>query len=300
MPNYWGHFAIAAATIFVSVLFFSSIRILEYQELGLNYNFLTETIENRTYCCGRYYLGMYNRFLRFPRVVNTMYFGSAALSGVAVRGPQLRSRTHDGLTVYLEVSLQFKLQFDRVYDLYQTFGKDWQSTLLRMAMEQLSIAATQHEAQAFFTNRTGLANQMHRLVDTHFKAHGFSEVPFLQLITVNLPTDFEDAIQNTQVKEQEIKVAKALQQSQRVFYQTSLVQAGQQVKVLRQQADGEIFKIIALNDAYCRQYRLTQTLQSKAVRELAKGANFTPSEVLDYLRIRAVREHPSVHTAVWL
>lgn len=296
----WGYATILGIAFALAVCFFRSIRVLEFQELGLNYNFLTETIENRTYCCGRYYLGLYNHFHRFPRVVNTMYFGSAALAGVAVRGPQLRSRTKDGLTVFLEVSLQFKLKFDGIYDLYQSFGKDYQPILLRMAMEQLSIAATEHEAQAFFTNRTGLATQMHLRVDSHFRAHGFSEVPFLQLITVNLPTAFEDAIQDTQVKEQEIKVARALQESQRVAYKTSLVQARQFVKVLHQQAEGQMFDINAQNEAYCRQYALTQRLQSKALIDIAKGVNWNTSQVLEWLKIRAVREHPSEHTSVWL
>jgi regulator of protease activity HflC (stomatin/prohibitin superfamily) len=230
-----------------------------------------------------------------------MYFGDDLATngaGASINGPALQSRTQDGLTVNIEVSFQYKLKEDGLYDMYQTFGEDFNLIFLRMAIEQLTTATTKHDAHDFFTNRTGLSTEMHKALDAHFRSHAHAEVPFFQLRTVKLPKDFEDSIQDTQVKEQEIKVAKAQQDQNRISYETTLLQAGQQVKVLNQQAEGEAASIHAQNDAYCRQYKLTQTLQAKALTQVAHASTWSPTELLEYLRIRAVREHPSEKTMI--
>lgn len=292
--------AAVIGVVVVTLFIFASLSFgtLEYQEIGLNYSWISETIENKTYHNGLYYLGIGNHFIKFPRVVNSIYFGDEYSSGIVARGPSLQSRTMDGLTVRLEVSFQYKLIPESLFDLYQTFGEDYNLILLRIAIEQLTTATTKHNAHAFFENRTGLAAQMHRMLDAHFRKNAFAEVPYLQLRTVALPTAFEDSIQDTQVKEQEIKVAEAQQDQNRILYETSLIQAGQKVKILEQQAEAKSTAIKLQNDAYCRQYKLQQTLQSKSLNEVAAKSAWSPTELLEWLRIRAVREHPSERTTV--
>jgi len=294
----WAAPVIAVVGFTLFILCCLSFDTLEYQEIGINYSWISETIEDRTYSAGRYYIGIGNQFIKFPRVVNNMYFGDEFSQGTVVDGPAMQSRTADGLTVRLEVSFQYKLKPESLYHLYQTFGEEYQRILLRMAIEQLTTATTKHNAHDFFTNRTGLSQEMHSALDSHFQLHGFSEVPFFQLRTVKLPKDFEDSIQDTQVKEQEIKVAKAQQDQNRINYETTLIQAANQVKVLNQQAAAESASIYAQNNAYCRQYRLMQTLQVNGMAKVAEGAKWSPEELLEYIRIRAVREHPSEKTTV--
>lgn len=298
MAANWATPVIGVVGLTLFALCCMSFDTLEYQEIGINYSWISETIENRTYSAGRYYIGIGNHFIKFPRVVNNMYFGDAFDQGVKVDGPAMRSRTQDGLTVYMEVSFQYKLIPAGLWNMYQTFGDEYQRILLRMAIEQLTTATTKHNAHDFFTNRTGLSREMHSMLDSHFQQHGYSEVPFFQLRTVKLPKDFEDSIQDTQVKEQEIKVAKAQQDQNRITYETSLLNASQQVLVLAQQAAAESAAIYASNNAYCRQYRLTQELQATSLAKVASGVAWSPEELLQYLRIRAVREHPSTKTTI--
>jgi len=293
MPQNWAAPVIAVVGITLFFLCCLSFDTLEYQEIGLNYSWISETVEDRTYGAGRYYIGIGNSFIKFPRVVNNMYFGDELTPGIVINGPALQSRTQDGLTVRIEVSFQYKLKKEGLFELYQTFGPDYQLILLRMAIEQLTTATTKHNAHDFFIDRTGLSKEMHHLLDEHFQKHGYAEVPFFQLRTVKLPQDFEDSIQDTQVKEQEIKVAKAQQDQNRINYETSLIQAGQNVKVLYHQAAAKSASIYAQNNAYCRQYRLMQTMQANALGEVAKNVSWSPQELLEYIRIRAVREHPS-------
>lgn len=286
----WVPVAVVAA-ISLAVLFFFSFDTLEYQEYGLNFSRISETVERKPYTSGRYYLGIANHFIRFPRMVNSVLFSDEDAG--AKQGPALQSRTRDGLNVRLEVSFQYRLKFEKVYDLYSTLGKDYEPTFLRMAIEQLATAATDHSAHFFFTNRTAISAVMHQRLNDHFQERAFSEVPFFQLRMVHLPHDFEEAIRETQVKQQDIQIATLEQKTKTVTFKTRVLQAEQDVKVLVNQAEAEAASIKATNKAYCKQYKVTQDLQTSALSQLAKTSDWNAAQLLHYMRIRALRNHPS-------
>lgn len=284
---------VVVVTVIVICLSFDT---LEYQEMGLNYSWISETVERETYASGRYYLGVGNHFIKFPSMVKSVFFLDDMSPNS--QGPALQSRTRDGLNVRLEVSFQYRLMFNQLYKLYTTLGADYEKTLARMAIEQLTTAATVHNAHNFFNNRTTIGQEMHKLLEAHFKEHAFTEVPFFQLRTVHLPDEFEAAIQETQVKQQEIQIAQAEQSQNRVAYETTVLQAEQAVRVMANQGEAEAASILAQNDAYCRQYEVTQSLQSTALKKLMSVASWKPDQLLDYMKIRAVREHDAAHTTV--
>eukprot|EP00930_Biecheleria_cincta_P016416 TRINITY_DN13358_c0_g1_i2.p1 TRINITY_DN13358_c0_g1~~TRINITY_DN13358_c0_g1_i2.p1 ORF type:complete len:298 (-),score=44.57 TRINITY_DN13358_c0_g1_i2:103-996(-) len=290
----WSTVAVAVGTLVV--FFCLSFDSLEYQEIGLNYSWINEIVEQTPYKNGRYYLGLGNHFIKFPRTVKSVFFVDDVSEGV--QGPALISRAKDGLNVHLEVSFQYKLIFDKLYDLYATLGTKYEDTFVRMAMEQLATASTEHNAHFFFTNRTAVSNEMHGRLNGHFKKHAFAEVPFFQLRTVHLPTAFEDSIRQTQVKQQDIQIARLEQQTRKITYKTTVLKAEQAVKALTNQAAAEARSIELNNDAYCKQYTLTQQLQSDALSKVGKASGWTGEELLEYVRIRAVRDHPSNGTVI--
>eukprot|EP00930_Biecheleria_cincta_P043158 TRINITY_DN29672_c0_g1_i1.p1 TRINITY_DN29672_c0_g1~~TRINITY_DN29672_c0_g1_i1.p1 ORF type:complete len:298 (+),score=60.72 TRINITY_DN29672_c0_g1_i1:77-970(+) len=282
---------VVVVVLVLAVLLIVSFDTLEYQEYGLNYSMVLETVEKRPYTSGRYYLGLGNHFIKFPRMVNTVLFSDDQAD--LKQGPALESRTRDGLNVRLEVSFQYRLLYDRVYDLYETLGKEYEPIFLRMAIEQLSIAATEHDAHFFFTNRSSIGTEMHDKLNNHFKERAFSEVPFFQLRTVHLPQEFEEALRTTQVKQQEIQIASLQQKSKTVTFKTRVLQAEQAVKVLTNQADAEAASILAQTNAYCQQTKVTQNLQTTALTSMVKASGWNSKQLLQYMRIRAVRDHPA-------
>jgi regulator of protease activity HflC (stomatin/prohibitin superfamily) len=288
---------IIIVVVIVSVIIIlMSFDTLEYQEMGLNYSWISETVQRETYSSGRYYLGLGNHFIKFPSMVKSVFFLDDM--SPSTQGPALQSRTRDGLNVRLEVSFQYRLMFQDLYKLYTSLGVHYEKTLVRMAIEQLTTAATMHNAHNFFNNRSTIGAEMHDLLESHFKIHAYAEVPFFQLRTVHLPDDFEAAIQDTQVKQQEIQIASAEQSQNKVSYETKVLQAKQAVRVMQNQGEAEASAIMAANDAYCRQYNVTQSLQSEALSLLMDSARWKPKQLLEYLRIRAVREHPPEHTTI--
>lgn len=287
---------LVVAGIATVVLLIFSFDSLEYQEYGLNYSKITETVEAKPYTSGRYYLGIANHFIRFPRMVNSVVFSDE--SGDKKQGPAVQSRTKDGLNVRLEVSFQYRLKFDQVFDLYTTLGAEYESTLLRMAIEQLSTAATDHSAHFFFTNRTAISAVMHDRLNKHLQDRAFSEVPFFQLRTVHLPSEFEEAIRETQLKQQDIQIAGLEQKTKTVTFKTRVLQAEQEVKVLINQAEAEAASINATNRAYCRQYKVTQDLQTSALSQMVAASGWDAPQLLDYMRVRAFRGHPANKSTV--
>jgi len=298
MMQQWLVLVVAVAVFQLVVLFTMSFDSLEYQEVGLNFSWMRETVQKEPYSSGRYYLGLGNHFIKFPRMVKSVFFIDDLVSHT--QGPALTSRTRDGLNVRFEVSFQYKLKFEQVYDLYNTLGENYEMTLVRMAIEQLTMAATKHNAHYFFTNRTDIAEQMHAMLDEHFQKHAFSEVPFFQLRTVHLPEEFEQAIKETQVKNQMIEIAKLQQKSSEVTFETTVLQAEQVVHMKRNQAEAEAASILLQNQAYCDQYNFTQALQTASLQKLKLATGWNADELLEYLRIRAVREHPSEMTTIRL
>merc|ERR1719346_266403 len=109
--------------LFLGFFGFSQIDVTEY---ALNYSLLTHKVEKKTYLPGRYWIGPFNYFIRFPSTVTTIAFADSAMQldlGPGERGErELRSRTKDGLDVNIELSFQYQLQMEKLYDLYTTFG----------------------------------------------------------------------------------------------------------------------------------------------------------------------------------
>eukprot|EP00913_Durusdinium_trenchii_P018169 g17070.t1 len=119
----------------MTLLFLLSFDSLEYQEFGLNCNYLSESVEKEPYSAGRYYLGIANSFIKFPRTVTL----KQRLFEVC--------RTKDGLTVHLEVSFQYQLKWSTLGEDYEkTFGHFRQHAFAEVPFFQLR---TVHLPDAF-------------------------------------------------------------------------------------------------------------------------------------------------------
>jgi len=294
--------AVGIAVLFSILLLICSFDTLEYTEMGLNYAWITEQIEPTVYGSGRYYLGLGHSFIKFPRNVQSIVFidDMYSLSSATRSGPALLSRTSDGLAVHLEVSFQYKLKFDDVYKLYTTLGPSYRSTLTRMAIEQITASATKFKAAQYFDDRTHISKKIHDELDEHFRNHAFCEVRFLQLRTVHLPTDFEEALRTTQIKTQDILTARQEQQAQIVAFKTTVIRAQQHAKVVKVRAEAQAASVMVKNSAFCSQYRFTQSLTAKGYKEILSSADWNRTSLLDYMRIRALREHPSSKSLIMM
>lgn len=93
---------IGCATLLVTlILIASSLSVLGYNEVGLNYSNWFKTVEDHTYAHGIHFIGLGHEFLRYDIKLTTVEFSKARDATM----PMIKCRTKDGLELDIEASL---------------------------------------------------------------------------------------------------------------------------------------------------------------------------------------------------
>lgn len=277
-------------------MFWSGQSVLEPWEVGLDYSMITKSVSPTAWPSGRHWIGIGHSFIKFPSVVQNIQFTTNAKAGAG--NSTLRSRTADGLEVALELSFQYQLSVEKLFDLYMMFGNNFHDVFVRMSMDLLTVAATKHQARAFFDNRTLIGADMEASLREKFKNHAFCDVPLFQFQAVTLPKEFEGAIKQTQVAEQQIKRVLAEQHSRTVEFETLVIQAQRNLQIRQQQASAAVEAIHLQNDAYISAFNASQMKTSEAFAVVLDAFEGDTDQLLEYMKIRALRDHSSDKTMI--
>ena len=270
---------------FLLILFgFSS---LEATELGLNYSWISKTISPEVKEHGLYFIGIGHSFIKFPKTVQTIEFSEEK---TANRGP-IESRTSDGLEVTLEISFQYILQPDKLYDLYNTYGPKYDNVFQNIAINILTEEATKYTAYNFFMDRGKIKDDFQYELNLRFDKNCFSNIQFLQLRSVNLPNLFEQSIQESEVKKQDIQKAQAEQNKVKIEIDTKIKAAEYQKNVIINKAEGEAQAIIKQNEAYVDALLRTQNTQTNAFKNLKDTLQLTNENLLDFMKTKIIKEY---------
>ena len=270
---------------FLLILFgFSS---LEATELGLNYSWISKTISPEVKENGLYFIGIGHSFIKFPKTVQTIEFSEEK---TANRGP-IESRTSDGLEVTLEISFQYILQPDKLYDLYNTYGPKYDNVFQNIAINILTEEATKYTAYNFFMDRGKIKDDFQYELNLRFEKNCFSNIQFLQLRSVNLPNLFEQSIQESEVKKQDIQKAQAEQNKVKIEIDTKIKAAEYQKNVIINKAEGEAQAIIKQNEAYVDALLRTQNTQTNAFKNLKDTLQLTNENLLDFMKTKIIKEY---------
>lgn len=297
----------ACVSLNVLILFLLlGVSSVEIGQMALNYSSLKQRAEPVAYSSGRYFIGPFNHFIRFPSVVTTVQFAdpdsTSDLSEMERGEDLLRSRTADGLDVSLEISFQYQLNATRLHDLYVTLDEapHFHDVYVRIAVDRLTQLATEFTATHFFRERTKIGDAMQADLEQKFEEELFANVVSFQLRSVHLPDDFEDAIQETEVTKQDLQVALAEQNATRVEMQTELLKAQKSQMVTSNQAQARAQSTMLANTADIAQYTATQHRATDGYVEILEALDDDGAEALRYMQARVLRDHPSDKTLVGL
>lgn len=293
--------SITGITAFILALFIAigGIKSVEITEYGLASNMVTRKVQKEPYLSGRYWIGPWCYFIKFPSVVKTIQFSDSRLQddlGIDEQGdPMLRSRTADGLDVTIELSFQYQLHMEKVYDLYTTMGagRDFHDLFVRVAIDRLTEIATEYTANEFFVDRTRIGKAMEKLLKEDFESRLYATIFSFQLRSVGLPDEFEKAIQMTEVKKQDVHVAEAEQTSNKVALETELMKAQRRTKVKANNAEGYAESVMLANTADIEQYKATQEKAAESYKGILKELDDKEGELLAYVQSRVLRDHIS-------
>lgn len=205
----------------ILILILTSFRTLEVNEIGLDYSGITKTIDKQLYTSGIHFLGVGHSFIKYPTTVQTFEFSKQKGSDSA----SVRSRTKDGLEVELEISFQYLFISTQLYNMYMKFADNYKTPCQKIAIDILTDVATMYIASQFFFDKEKISGFMQKELNSTFSEYCFATVDYFQLKSIDLPDDYERAIQETEVKRQDIHRAEAEKMSMQIGLETKVKQA---------------------------------------------------------------------------
>jgi regulator of protease activity HflC (stomatin/prohibitin superfamily) len=280
----WKKVLASIVALVAIILFGVSWASLEYTEYGLDYNGITKYIDPVPKGAGRYFLGLGHSFIKFPKTVQTIEFSTKSPNG------PLKSRTSDGLEVTLAISFQYRLMPDKLFQLYKNYTQAYESTYIKIAKDCLTDQSTNFTAFDFFASRASIGSQMEQVLMEAMKPV-FSTVEFFQLRDVDLPNQFEDAIQQAEIARQSIQKAHFQQQNAMVQASKIKMMAVYNATNVRTQAEADAQSILVKNQAEAKSFQLIQETLAKAYETLMKDLNLDQASFIKYLKVKSLEKH---------
>ena len=268
---------------FLLIIFgFSS---LEATEFGLNYSWISKSISPKVKENGLYFIGIGHSFIKFPKTVQTIEFSNQK---TANKGP-IQSRTSDGLEVTLEISFQYILKKDKIYELYSKYGKNYDYIFQNIAVHILTEEATKYTAYNFFMDRGKIKDDFQKELNEMFEELCYSNIQFLQLRSVDLPNLFEESIQESEVKKQDILRAKAEQNKIIIEVDTKIKAAEYQKDVIINMAEGEAEAIYKQNKADVESLMKMQETQVQVYKNLKNTLSLSNDKLLNLMKSKIIK-----------
>ena len=280
--------SIFSLTILVALILIAcSFSVLNYNEVGLNYSTWFKVIENKTYEHGIHFIGLGHAFHRYEISLSTIEFSND--KGATL--PMIKCRTSDGLELDLEVSLQYRVDKTKIYDIYRTYGDNEKTILNRVILDAISDTSTLYTSNDFFTQRAAIQNKMKSdLIEQVYKKT-YHQVVFFQLRSLNLPDAFENEIKNTEVKGQDINTANAELLRDTVMFETSVKVAELAVNATLETAYGEGNKTIFQATAEASTISEVVKAQSGAYKGMKANLTFENDQIMRYLQDSLVKDY---------
>lgn len=276
---------LAALTTICVILyiFVSCFSFIEQNQYGLMYNWVTKAVGTQVYHGGTHMVGFWNKFIIFPATVQTIEFSDRVqLSSSGM----LHTRTKEGLGLHLSISFQYKLDKDRLPQLYALTNMRYEGLFTRIARDQLLEAASEYEGPQYWLRRHDIGAHMRTLVDHQLQAVGAS-VWGLQLLTIDLPDTYEHAITMTQVQQQIIKTRRNEQSAASIRADTDVLRAEyeRQMKVVAVGAEANY--TLATRLARAEAERRTLGAEAEALSYAEKQLKMSPADVVKYQEMNA-------------
>ena len=280
-PKRW---AVIIILLFLLPAPFTYFEKVDTNHYGLARNVITGKVDtSQVYETGRHPVGWFVEFIEFPATQRTIEFYTSANN-------QITGRTQDGLAISLDIAFQYQLQKVGILDLYRNFGTDYNQVFFKIARDITRDIASLYDAIQFFNNRTLIGSVMEDLMIDVFENQHATTIAGFQLLQIDLPQSFDNALENVEIARQEIEKAKFDQQAALIRAETLILEAeaNAQVTILEAEAGAEAFLITI--EAQAKAVNITLTAERENYYALAQTLGLNSTELLAYLWIQALSE----------
>lgn len=260
-----------------------SLGAVEQNEYGLLYNWVTKTISNKVYHGGTHWIGFWNSFVVFPATVQTIEFSDR----VGFRTAEaLHTRTKEGLGLHLSISFQYKLDPDRIPELYTLTNIAYEGLFTRVARDQLLEAASEYEGPQYWLERKAIGDHMRLLVDQQLR-ESYSSLWGLQLLIIDLPDRYENSITMTQVQQQMVKTRQNQQTAASIRADTEVLRSEFARDVQVVQADAQANYTLATKLAEAEALRRKLSAEAEALGYVRKKLGLSAMGTVEYQKLTA-------------
>lgn len=263
-------------------LFFSSFEILNPNKIGIAKDTLTNKLtEGRVYFEGHYFLGLTKKFEEYPARSIEMYLTS------------IQATSSDNLAVSLDVSCQYKLNPDEIFDLYSKFSQSYESFYTSQVKETVQAETLNWETQPdFYVNRVQIGDAMRKTLVRIFNT-SHAELVGFQLRSVDLPDNLETAIRDTIVAAQLTTTTTIEQKATLKRTEAANVEAEALAEIEEIDATASATGTLIKADATAKYTKQVTAARAEALLYTARAMNLTKSEMFELLWQQTVAASPS-------
>lgn len=212
--------------------------------------------------------------------------------------PPILSRTDDGLGISFKASFQYTLRPEGLYDLYMKFGEDYKTPCENFAVDILNDQATKHDASKFFFEQDVIAGLMQDTLKTVFANECNANLESFQLSGIDLPNQFESAIDDTEVARQLIVTTKAQKENVKIELGTQVQQAEINKDVIINQAKAKAEADVQRQTATAQSLKDVALQEASAYAGLKTGMGLTNTELLSYIEAQTVAKYDQDHLII--
>ncbi|CAK0805052.1 unnamed protein product, partial [Prorocentrum cordatum] len=273
----------------ILVLVFSSLGSLQPTEYGLKYNRFSKSVDKSVvYRGGRHFIGPVNTFYAFPATVQNLEFSA---SGTAT-APPLSTRTSAGLSVNVSVAFQYKLDQDGVGALYGRASTNYESLFLVNSRAVLLQAAGNYTNEQYWTARQQIGHDMLALVNDTLR-QTWATCTGLQILTIDLPADYEASIVKTQVTNQNILTRQKEQQAALIRAKIDVMVADKERNITVTLATAQANATLTTKSAEARAAQMKIDAEDKALGHVKETLNLSAEALVGYQRGFAYQTIPN-------
>jgi len=301
-------------TIFGIIAVPLSYKSLEQGRYALELSWTTQKIGEEVLSQpGIYLVGLGNMLVEYPSTYQSMYFVSD-MRGITddeemedvhldiKKGP-IHARSKDGLEMIVSISFQYQMLPASLKPLYDVLGGGeldeafYRAEFVRFARAAIVESCANFGAAEFFVSRALISQDMLSHVQQTFERPDLGlglKITGLQLREVDLPDRFDAELVMTQEQMQELLVAYAERDEQKIIMSKNLMVAKERVKQIREEALGIAGKTLIENAAIVKQTLVYAQKQAEANADiLAQFVNDSDpySRLFEVMEMRALTAH---------
>lgn len=196
--------------IFLFIFLPISFSGVEYYEVALKYSTTSGIVAPKSYEHGNHFIGPINAFHKFPATAQSFESKSFAVF--------TKSDTGNGATVNIDISFQYILIPDKLFDLYRLTGMEFADIITAQATAKIKNTASQYTNIQFLQSRVMIENKLkealtEKLLEVHAKVIGF-QLRKIVFASTFITTQLNTAIQQIKSAEEEFKKTAAVTRAQ--------------------------------------------------------------------------------------